>query len=380
MKQSSILKRLQFFFLFLVFPVIVIGFSFQWYSLHSIRTHTISSAHDRVNDQLQSIDEKFLETNTLAASLLTNSRVRRISNPNDPMSTYERMSQVNFIRDTLYNIQLSNSSVSNICLHLPLLHLTYNPDNAYDYPTQTAIGSSTDLSDDEIDVLLSLRYLPEQLKMHNGNFSFVQYSSWTNPHIIVETVYSIPGLEELFEDTRLYPNSYYLLQIGENFVSNLEEDVTKTALTERDNQSFVHLNGTKYCLLRFELTTIGATYLQLIPTSELFPGMEFSVQYCILYTAALLLFALLFAFTTFRIIKKPIDDLSATFIKLRDRHFDIRIDGPNLVEFVPLYDSFNEMAEQLDELIQKEFQQTLLLEKAQLKQLQAQNAGGAHRI
>lgn len=372
MKQSSILKRLQFFFLFLVFPVIVIGFSFQWYSLHSIRTHTISSAHDRVNDQLQSIDEKFLETNTLAASLLTNSRVRRISNPNDPMSTYERMSQVNFIRDTLYNIQLSNSSVSNICLHLPLLHLTYNPDNAYDYPTQTAIGSSTDLSDDEIDVLLSLCYLPEQLKMHNGNFSFVQYSSWTNPHIIVETVYSIPGLEELFEDTRLYPNSYYLLQIGENFVSNLEEDVTKTALTERDNQSFVHLNGTKYCLLRFELTTIGATYLQLIPTSELFPGMEFSVQYCILYTAALLLFALLFAFTTFRIIKKPIDDLSATFIKLRDRHFDIRIDGPNLVEFVPLYDSFNEMAEQLDELIQKEFQQTLLLEKAQLKQLQAQ--------
>ena len=188
----------------------------------------------------------------------------------------------------------------------------------------------------------------------------------------METVYSIPGLEELFEDTRLYPNSYYLLQIGENFVSNLEEDVTKTALTERDNQSFVHLNGTKYCLLRFELTTIGATYLQLIPTSELFPGMEFSVQYCILYTAALLLFALLFAFTTFRIIKKPIDDLSATFIKLRDRHFDIRIDGPNLVEFVPLYDSFNEMAEQLDELIQKEFQQTLLLEKAQLKQLQAQ--------
>ena len=136
-----------------------------------------------------------------------------------------------------------------------------------------AIGSSTDLSDDEIDVLLSLRYLPEQLKMHNGNFSFVQYSSWTNPHIIVETVYSIPGLEELFEDTRLYPNSYYLLQIGENFVSNLEEDVTKTALTERDNQSFVHLNGTKYCLLRFELTTIGATYLQLIPTSELFPGI-----------------------------------------------------------------------------------------------------------
>ena len=244
MKQSSILKRLQFFFLFLVFPVIVIGFSFQWYSLHSIRTHTISSAHDRVNDQLQSIDEKFLETNTLAASLLTNSRVRRISNPNDPMSTYERMSQVNFIRDTLYNIQLSNSSVSNICLHLPLLHLTYNPDNAYDYPTQTAIGSSTDLSDDEIDVLLSLRYLPEQLKMHNGNFSFVQYSSWTNPHIIVETVYSIPGLEELFEDTRLYPNSYYLLQIGENFVSNLEEDVTKTALTERDNLSFVNLNGT----------------------------------------------------------------------------------------------------------------------------------------
>lgn len=116
---------------------------------------------------------KVLETNTLAASLLTNSRVRRISNPNDPMSTYERMSQVNFIRDTLYNIQLSNSSVSNICLHLPLLHLTYNPDNAYDYPTQTAIGSSTDLSDDEIDVLLSLRYLPEQLKMHNGNFSFV---------------------------------------------------------------------------------------------------------------------------------------------------------------------------------------------------------------
>ena len=374
MKQSSILKQLQRFFLFLVLPVIIFGFSFQWYSLHSVRSHTVASTAARVNDQISIIDEKLLETNTLTASLLTNSRVRRIANPNDPMSTYERTSQVNFIRDTLYNIRLSNSSVSNIRLHLPLLHLTYNPDNAYDYPTQTAVGSSTDLSDAEIDVLLSMRYSSDRLHMHNGNFSFIQYSSWTNPHIIVETVYSIPTLEGLFEDTLLYPGSYYLFQTNEmkKQLSNLEDDSLTTILLDAADQSFIRLNGHEYVVLRFEMENAGASYIQVIPSSELFPGMEFSVQYSILYTVALLLCAFLFAFTTFRIIKKPIDNLSATFEKLRDRHFDTRIDGPNVAEFVPLYDSFNEMAEQIDTLIQKEFQQTLLLEKAQLKQLQAQ--------
>ena len=48
------------------------------------------------------------------------------------------------------------------------------------------------------------------------------------------------------------------------------------------------------------------------------------------------------------------------------------VEKANSQEFADLFNSFNEMAEQLDELIQKEFQQTLLLEKAQLKQLQAQ--------
>lgn len=374
MKQSSLLKRLLLFFLVLLLPVIIIAAAFQWYGVHSVRLHVTQSVSERIDDLLKNADNKFTETNTLASSLLTSSRVVRVANPQDPMSSYDRTVQVNFIRDTLSNIRLSNPSVSNVRLHLPLLHITYNPDNAYDYPTKTAIGSSTVLTDEDYDSLIAMRSESGKLHLHQENLVFLQYSSWNDPHIIVETVYAIPDLEQMLQNTLLYPGSFYLF-IPEGtpvVLTNSTDDTLADRIASSNEQTSIRIGKSEYYLFRYYLKSAGASYVQLIPSSELIPGLQFSIQYCICYTAAILICALLSVYSVFRIIKNPIDQMTDALKKLADRSFDSKVEGPVLTEFQQLYDTFNQMTEQLDDLIEKEFQQRLLLEKAQLKQLQAQ--------
>ena len=373
-KQSSIFKRLILFFTIIVLPVILIGSTFQWYSVHSVRSLTLQNASERITDLVQAADDKFAETNTLSASLLSDSRIRRTANPEDPMSVYERMMNVNFIRDTLSNIRLSNSHINNVRLHFPLSGITYNADNVFDYNTQTYLGDSALLSDDQLQELLSLRIEKGNLHLYHGNLVFVQYSSWSNPQIIAETVYAIPDLKNLFQDMMPYQDSlYFFLPTGTDLsISNCEDPTLWEQLSSLSNLSAFHWQGQRYYLFRQHMDTVDADYFQLIPDAQLFPGLAFSTLYSIAYTAAILLFSFLFAWSVFRIIKTPLDTMSQKLKAFQNRRFDTRIDPPALSDFNPLYDSFNQMAEQLDTLIQKEFQQTLLLEKAQMKQLQAQ--------
>lgn len=377
MKRSCILHKLILLFSVIVLPVIIFGLFIQWRSNDTMKRSILSSTDSHIHDISIQINNTFAETNSLSASLLMQNRVKRLANPLDPMDPYNRSVQANFVRDTLNSIKFRNPAVNNIRLYLPRMNICYNTEKAYDYNLQRFLGSQSEMNAAMYEDLLSLYARPEKMHLHNGCLTFLYCSSLENPFAIIEIVYAPQELNLYFEETLLYEDSYYFLfsDAPLSLLTNCEDQELCRVLSSRkelETGSSFRYNNQTYYIFSYPIVETGLTYYQVIPSKQLMISLTNSTRYSIIFSIAVLLCGALFIWGAFRIIRKPVFQLSVALRKIENRDFNTRVENPKLSDFQYLYDSFNSMAEQLDTLIQKELKQTLLLQKSQLKQLQAQ--------
>ncbi len=86
--------------------------------------------------------------------------------------------------------------------------------------------------------------------------------------------------------------------------------------------------------------------------------------------SALLLVA--FATSVSRMIAAPVNDLVSAFRRLESGDFRVRIGHRGAHEFAYLFAAFDQMTTRLEDLIDQSYRQTILVQKAELRQLQSQ--------
>ncbi len=92
----------------------------------------------------------------------------------------------------------------------------------------------------------------------------------------------------------------------------------------------------------------------------------------VIYLLFSVLVALLFPYSVKRIVMIPVQRLIDAFHRLADNELDQRIAYRASDEFNYLYDEFNSMVIRLDSLIDENYKSRMLMQEAELKQLQAQ--------
>lgn len=376
MRRFSIQEKLLTLFGLIVLPIIVIGLGGQWLLNRAMTEEILSSVSSRIGDNAAQMNNKFWETNNLAASVLYSGRAKRVANPNDPMNNYDRSVNVNFLRESLSSIKMSNPFVNNIRLYFPLMHVYYNADNAFDYRENSKLGSRSEMPDSLFEELLSFQDMPGSLHIHNGNLSFIQYFSRSNPDIIIETVYAPEELHTYLAETLLYEEAlyYFITDYGGCILTNSTDASLDDRVAEPKSDAFFFFrhNGQKYYAFCYDLSNADSRYVQVIPSSQLLMNLPAASRYTAVFTVTVLVCVALVVTFSIRILRRPIAELGDAFSQIENRRFDTRVGEPSVSDFAYLYSSFNSMAERLDTLIQKELKHDLLLQKSQLKQLQAQ--------
>ena len=81
---------------------------------------------------------------------------------------------------------------------------------------------------------------------------------------------------------------------------------------------------------------------------------------------------ILFAFYMRKIIHQPLHALMDSFKEVKAGNLKIKIEHQHKDEFLYIYDDFNDMINKLDDLINQQYKQKILIQKSELKQLQAQ--------
>ena len=217
---------------------------------------------------------------------------------------------------------------------------------------------------------------PYQIVCRDGKLAIVIKTPYLNPDNIIEVVFSSNQLIKDFEYEKPYDNSYYLFQFhnGEYILDNIETESLQNRVLEASDKDGINqftLDGREYYVFCAELQNINGSFIQVIPSTEfLLPIYWFSV-YAILFFFVFLCVLFFFIGTT-KLIHKPLVKLVQAFQEAETGNLSVRISDTVKTEFSYLYAGFNNMVTNLENLLDEVYDQNMLRQRAEFKQLQAQ--------
>jgi len=178
------------------------------------------------------------------------------------------------------------------------------------------------------------------------------------------------------------PLNNYLLDTGSGTILLSHEDlgdddefIRNSILDlkfEEDRAFTLNKNGNSYLILSAASTYSNLRVVNAFRPTDLVKPFAQQTQLVILFTA-LISFSvvLVLVFVKYYIIK-PIDNMVEAFKPVERGDFSVRLQTNSTDEFAELYDSFNHMVENLQVLVNEVYQKELLVQHADLKQLQSQ--------
>lgn len=155
--------------------------------------------------------------------------------------------------------------------------------------------------------------------------------------------------------------------LGKEIYQALKKDETGRELSTQR----IRVGGKNYLALA-QMTETGALIVQYTPEDEVTAWIRQSWMLALLFLAVMIAFAAAFIFYVQRVVNRPLRTLYDAFGQVEQGRLTEHIHHEREDEFSYIYDRFNETEDHLSWLIDEVYVQKNLVQKAQMKQLQAQ--------
>ena len=368
MKNSVILKRIVLLFLVIILPLFFLCNTLLLETNKEFVNEAVQHHHMRSQKYASSLDEDIDQIYNVAFSVLSRSDTKTLSYLSHTLSAYETAEVINQLRNYIHDVQRSYALIDNIKVYVRATGQVYHATNHVSYEV---------ITQDEFQSLAELdTTLPYQIVFHENGLSMIIKSSNQDPDTIIEVIFDSEQLIEDFEYEKPYNNSYYLFRFhdGEYTLDNMETESLQNHVLEASYENGIAqfmLHGNEYYAFRAELQNIDGFFIQVIPSTEFLRPIYWSSIYTIFFTI-ILLCVLLFFIGAVKLIHKPLTKLVQAFEEAETGNLSVRIQDTAQTEFSYLYKGFNNMVTHLEALLNEVYNQKILRQRAEFKQLQAQ--------
>jgi two-component system sensor histidine kinase YesM len=155
-------------------------------------------------------------------------------------------------------------------------------------------------------------------------------------------------------------------------VQELIAKLKETALSDSGNLTATLSDGDSYLISYFRSSSLDWYLIDYVPLQEIIGPIQQKRNLFFIGTSILLLMSMLLTFSLYRNVQLPIKELIHNVQKLKQGNYSVRLTRKPDNEFSFLYSKFNDMAEQIQDLIEKVLAEKLRVKEATLKQLQSQ--------
>lgn len=381
----------------LIVPASSISFLFLFQTSLQLEKQTLTALHDSNVSYMDRLDENLQLLYHIDYQLMSNYEWIQFGERTSSMEDYERFDLINSLRDQLTLIKTIHPLLESVHIYFPELATIY-------HSAPYAYGSFTVLDEEQNRHYQELALMEEQLQYYTDPVSGAQVLSllMVSPnsaidYYIILTI-STNLLSQTIADNSSYDSDFYYFTmagspaltegsaIGGDFtLSNMEPAMEEEAAVfirklraenHQQNESVpyqkVRIDGHDFYAFYYALTYSGAYYIRLLPASFLFhvilPHYIMILAFCL----TILLACVLFLLGIYRMVHKPLTRLALSFTQVEQGDFTVQAQMPQDSDFNYVFQGFNHMVKQLNTLIEENYTQTVLLQKAELKQLQAQ--------
>ena len=297
------------------------------------------------------------------------------------LSRYEQGFQANLLREQLSTAQFSLPFCESAHIYFGDLGIVY-------HSSGYKLGSFSELSQEDFHQFQIA--VQERGILHNYQNTLTNqmelsylFMPSSNAGYGVNFVLSQEELTQYLEDNISYPNERYLFTNERNFLLTNFEEKDRTFYehfihkTLKKTDTFlgypvVKVDDTEYYAFSYELPHTSLRYIRLIPTSVILNSTRTLPTFMLVFIVVLSLTCIIFFIAIYKMIHKPYVRLLNAFRDVEQGNFDSKITDFDSPDFTYLYHSFNTMTSKLNRLIEQDYNQKMLLQKAELKQLQAQ--------
>lgn len=203
-----------------------------------------------------------------------------------------------------------------------------------------------------------------------------------NPNVLIEVRFTDDNIKNMLNQLKQGGRSEpFFYQAGMEPILNRTADHTlvSRAVEQLDHLKLgksgnltISLNEQQYIANYIRSESLGWYLVDLVPLESIYSPITISRNLFYTSVGLLMVLSILMTLLLYRNVQRPIQLLLRGVQRIKDGQYSARLQKQPNNEFDFLFNSFNQMAEQIQELIEKVYKETLRSREATLKQLQSQ--------
>lgn len=369
MKNSITYRKLILLFSTVIIPCFLLSFFLIYQNNNNIHTRTFRSVQEKTDLTAQTLSDTIEQIYNTTTEFSNQRNIQRIAKTSFLLTPYEKAQWILQIQEQQTSIKNANQYIENLIIYYEETGKAYNS-------TGSGYPSFFTFSPDEYEELCNLPAPYTFLAVTDQKLSLLfQPSPFSG--FLMRINLSSSAIAELLENTHTNYDPYYLLEGFDNSwkITNLTDEqlscISEDISSDNASSDKLLINNTDYYCFSSSLPYGEMRIRFFFSENSLFADTQIP-SYFVYFSLLILIVCCLFLWGSYTIIHKPIQTLINAFQHISKQNYDVRIFNKTSSDFSYLYQEFNQMTEQLGTLIEKDYQQQLLLNKAELKQLQAQ--------
>ncbi len=376
LKFNNTFSRLVITFLLIMVPIYGLAFYIYNWGLYTVKSEISKSSVAQVSFYLQGLEKEIERMKILQYDCLNDENLNKLAIRSQIMSIYEKTESIRLLQQRLVTIKNSSVYIKNVSVHI--------------LPIKRTVSSNNGLDDIDINKFENIR-VPEglrgaQLVSHRGSLylSTLQKRDIpsSNPLYSIEVELDSEVFKQALSQFNTYDGSVSVLIsltdndiiINQNIIEDAEIKGIITKLNTQDNNGteYVNINQKGYYVVHAKSEYLNMVLLKYIPREYLMKPIDNFNIWVWVFSVAVIIIILIYSYSTYRFMHKPLIQLVKSFRKLESGDLQVSITHDSKNEFGYLYQRFNDMVKNLDNLIDQVYNQKILMQKAELKHLQSQ--------
>lgn len=376
---KSVLIRLLVTFLCVIIPLYVIGINIYMWGINTMRKNIADVMQTQGTYYMNGIETDIQRIRTLQNDLVTDKNLNKLVNALPIMNKYEKVTAIQYLVDRLNAISNSNSMIDIIKVHLPGLEKSIY-----------SSGFVDEFESEEFTIFENLRAdTVKPIVLVNGILHMIlagtSYDLKDTPYTayIIDIRLKANEFKKTLEAMVSYSSEGALLmdsRIGEiiavkddrNIAGELGKMPSVKNMSLINNVSQVTIDNKPYLVTSSSSRYLELALVKYVREQEIFSSVNKYQVWFLIFTLAAVIVIVLYSLFTVKFIGRPVGKLVFYFKKAEEGDLKTKIDYRFNDEFAYLYHGFNRMIQKLDEMIGQVYEQKILVQKAELKQLQSQ--------
>lgn len=373
--RKKLFARLLIMYHIVILPIVALGLYLYIWSYNNASGEISRHNENQLNMYLDSLNREMAWMESQQYNLLQDNELQSVTVTWDVMDNVEQKESMHYLVNRLRSIQGTSAYIDNISIHIRSIGKTissiYNVQDFDNDHYSTLYSALTNQSH-------SINILNESLTLTVGNMS---RDIDGVPFYLIEIELDKQKLEQSLDSINLYENNgLFLLNNNLDLLwqssgatkSILDEYLSQSYESERSNVGLITIDDDRYQFDQAQLSERGLIVISYTPEDFVKRPLDMFRNWVWVFGVFVIGAIVAYAYFTFRLVHRPLFTLVDAFRRVENGQLDQPIEQDISGEFGYIYDRFNKMISRLQTLIDRNYKQTLMVQKAELKQLQSQ--------